>query len=315
MKFQMSGLDRQKYHYVYRITNKVKNKHYYGVRSSRVKPKDDLGKKYFSSSTDKEFIKEQREHPENFKYKVIREFETRKDAEFLEKELHKKFHVSDNERFYNKCISTLMGFSVEGRKWSEEHRRNQQKYIDENVKGKTFEERFGEERAKEIKERCKGRLKTEEERRNISKAHLGKPLSKEHREAISEGNYRRYANESPEKRKAFKEKMNLINKSEEKRKDDSEKLKRLWSDPETRERIWGNRMRKPSFIIKITDRDGNVSFFKGLEKMCIEKNFSYYIVSKALKSKEVIKPYKTQASKNNYENIEGYMFEIVGKEK
>lgn len=315
MRFQMNGLNRQKYHYVYRITNKVKNKHYYGVRSSKVSPRDDLGKKYFSSSTDKEFIKEQKEHPENFKYKVIREFETRKEAELLEKELHKKFHVSDNERFYNRCISTLMGFSVEGRKWSEEQRKKQQKYIDANVKGKTFEERFGKERTKEIKKRCKGRLKTEEERRNISKAHLGKPLSKEHRESISRGIYKKYANESPEKRKAFKDKMDLINKSEEKRRDASEKLKRLWNDPETRERIWGSRPSKPLFIIKITDRDGNVSFFKGLERMCLEKNFSYYIVSKALKSKEAIKPYKTRAYKNNYENISGFKFEIVGRER
>ena len=127
----MSGLNKQKYHYVYRISNKIKNKHYYGVRSSKVLPKDDLGKKYFSSSTDKDFMNEQKEHPENFKYKVVRVFETRKDAELFEKELHKKFHVCDNEKFYNRCISTLMGFSVEGSKWSEEHRKNQQKYLDE----------------------------------------------------------------------------------------------------------------------------------------------------------------------------------------
>lgn len=311
----MSGLTKQKHHYVYRITNKVEKKHYYGVRSSKSIPKDDLGKKYFSSSTDKDFINEQKEHPERFKYKVIREFETRKDAELLEKKLHKKFHVSDNDKFYNKCISTLMGFSVEGSKWTEEHRRNQQKYIDENIKGKTIEEIFGEERAKEMRAKNKGRIKTEQERKNISKAHLGKPLSKEHREAISKGNYTRYANESPEKRKAFKEKMKTINRSEEKRRDDSEKLKQLWSDPETRERIWGNREHKSSFVVKIIDRDGNISFFKGVEKMCEEKNFSPYIVRKALKTKEIIKPYKTRSKKKQYENIEGFRFEIVGREK
>lgn len=311
----MSGLNKQKYHYVYRITNKVENKHYYGVRSSKVMPKDDIGKKYFSSSTDKDFINEQKEHPERFKYKVIREFETRKDAELLEKKLHKMFHVSDNDKFYNKCISTLMGFSVEGQKWTEEHRRNQQKYIDANVKGKTLEERFGEERAKEIKSKNKGRLKTEEERKNISKAHQGKTLSREHREAISKGNYIRYANESHEKRKMFKHKMNVVNKCEKKRRDDSEKLKQLWADPETRKSIWGNRQHKRSLVIKITDKDGNVSFFKGFEKMCVEKNFSPYIVRKALKTKDVIKVYRTCSTKNSYENIEGFKFEIVSKEK
>lgn len=35
----------QVYHYVYRITNIVENKHYYGKRSSKkVKPLDDLGR-------------------------------------------------------------------------------------------------------------------------------------------------------------------------------------------------------------------------------------------------------------------------------
>ena len=38
------------YHYVYRITNKILNKHYYGKRSSKLSPELDLGKKYFSSS-------------------------------------------------------------------------------------------------------------------------------------------------------------------------------------------------------------------------------------------------------------------------
>lgn len=311
----MSGLNKQKHHYVYRITNIVENKHYYGVRSSKVIPKDDLGKKYFSSSTDKKFMREQREHPENFKYKVIKVFETRRDAELLEKKLHEKFHVSDNDKFYNRCISTLMGFSVEGTKWSEEHRKNQQTYLDNNVKGKTLEERFGEERAKEIRMKNGGKVKTEEWKRNISKAHQGKHLSKEHREAISKGGRIRYANESPEKREMFRQKMDVINKSESKRRDDSEKLKQLWSDPETRERLWGNRRPKPSLIVKITDRDGNVSFFKGLDKMCKEKRFYRPLVVKSLESNDVIKPYKTRSSKNSYVNIEGFKFEIVGKEK
>ena len=310
----MSGLNKQKYHYVYRITNKIKNKHYYGVRSSKALPKDDLGKKYFSSSTDKDFMNEQKEHPENFKYKVVRVFETRKDAELFEKELHKKFHVSDSEKFYNRCISTLMGFSVEGTKWSEEHRKNQQKYLDENVKGKTLEEIYGVEKAKNI--RIKSNYpKTEEIRRKISESHKGKKLSKEHKEAMSKAILKRYANESPEKRKAFKEKMNIVNNNEEKRKKDSEKLKQLWSDPEIREKLWGNRLPKPSYVIKITDKDGNVSFFKGFDKMCKEKHFSTYIVRKALETKKPIEPYSKRSNKNNLEYLEGYMFEIVGKEK
>ena len=51
-----------KYHYVYRITNKVCRKHYYGVRSSNNHPKQDIGIQYFSSSYDKDFIKDQKEN-------------------------------------------------------------------------------------------------------------------------------------------------------------------------------------------------------------------------------------------------------------
>jgi len=58
-------------HYVYRITNTKLNRHYYGVRTSRIKPKLDLGIKYFSSSTDKHFIKDQKENPANYKYKIV----------------------------------------------------------------------------------------------------------------------------------------------------------------------------------------------------------------------------------------------------
>ena len=53
-------------YYVYRITNTVLNKHYYGYRSCKIDPKEDLGKKYFSSSRDKEFIKDQKQNPLNY---------------------------------------------------------------------------------------------------------------------------------------------------------------------------------------------------------------------------------------------------------
>lgn len=38
-----------RYHYVYRITNLVENKHYYGSRTSDKLPYDDLSSKYFGS--------------------------------------------------------------------------------------------------------------------------------------------------------------------------------------------------------------------------------------------------------------------------
>ena len=103
-----------KKHYVYRITNKIENKHYYGVRSTKLEPKDDLGIKYFSSSTDRVFIKGQKENPYNYKYKIIKIFSTREEAIKLEIKLHNKFNVSVNESFYNKAKQTGVGFDSTG---------------------------------------------------------------------------------------------------------------------------------------------------------------------------------------------------------
>lgn len=107
-----------KYHYVYRITNTQEKKQYYGVRSSKVEPKSDLGIKYFSSSSDKDFIKGQKENKSIFKYKVVKIFETRVEAINLEIKLHSKFNVGIDESFYNKSKQTSTGFDTSGTTYS-----------------------------------------------------------------------------------------------------------------------------------------------------------------------------------------------------
>lgn len=97
----MSKNEKQIYHYVYRITNKILNKHYYGLRSSYIHPKKDLGIKYFSSSTNKDFIIDQKNNKNNYKYKIIQIYYTRASAALAEIKLHKKFNVAFNESFYN----------------------------------------------------------------------------------------------------------------------------------------------------------------------------------------------------------------------
>jgi hypothetical protein len=126
-------------HYVYRITNILLNKHYYGSRSCKCQPKNDLGIKYFSSSLDKDFIKDQKKHPEHYLYKIIRICENRKDAYKLEIKLHEKFDVGINESFYNRCKATSTRFSYDptGKKLSKEHRKKMSdarkgKYVGEN---------------------------------------------------------------------------------------------------------------------------------------------------------------------------------------
>jgi len=103
------------YYYVYRITNIKYKKHYYGSRSSKKLPEEDIGVYYFSSSKDKEFLKDQKNNPQDYKYKVIKKFRTRKEALKLEIKLHNRFNVGINESFYNKSKQTSSKFDVTGK--------------------------------------------------------------------------------------------------------------------------------------------------------------------------------------------------------
>lgn len=103
-------------HYVYRITNMHENRHYYGTRSCKSEPDKDIGFTYFSSSKDIHFRDDQQENPQNYKYKVIRLFESRQDAIAFEIKLHVKFNVSANESFYNRSKQTSIGFDTAGSK-------------------------------------------------------------------------------------------------------------------------------------------------------------------------------------------------------
>lgn len=89
------------YYYVYRISNIIANKHYYGYRSSKTHPSKDLGIKYFSSSSDHSFIIDQKNNKNNYKYKIIKIFDNKLDAIRFESKLHYKFDVRHNDNFYN----------------------------------------------------------------------------------------------------------------------------------------------------------------------------------------------------------------------
>lgn len=97
-------------YYVYRITNIIEKKHYYGYRGTERKPEDDLGKKYFSSSSDKQFKKLQRTNPELFKYKILKLFTEKEHAVLMEIKLHKKFDVKNHPSFYNLANQLHEGF-------------------------------------------------------------------------------------------------------------------------------------------------------------------------------------------------------------
>lgn len=106
---------KYKYHYVYRITNVVTGYHYYGSKSCNEEPWENIGKKYFSNSTNKLFIQDQKNNPKDYKYKVIKLFEScREDATELEMILHKKFDVKHHPKFINRSNQTSKKFDTTG---------------------------------------------------------------------------------------------------------------------------------------------------------------------------------------------------------
>jgi hypothetical protein len=179
-------------HYVYRISHILENKHYYGSRSCKCKPQDDLGVKYFSSSHDKEFILEQKEYPENFKYKIIRICETRKEALEYEILLHEKFNVGVNENFYNRAKQTSTGWNREGIITSEETSKKLSKIRkgsvhSEETRKKMSEAQKGEKNPNYGKHRSKETRKKISESLNGKKNHFyGKNHSKETKKKMSE---------------------------------------------------------------------------------------------------------------------------------
>lgn len=92
----------EKYHYVYQITEKSSNKKYIGVRTSEVSPEFDLGIFYFSSSSDMDFIKNQRNKPQDYIYEVLSIFDNRECANLEEERLHEINQVDSNPEYINR---------------------------------------------------------------------------------------------------------------------------------------------------------------------------------------------------------------------
>lgn len=82
--------------FVYRITDIKNKKYYYGSKIAKNSDFNQMGKTYFSSSKNKEFIIDQKENPENFKYKLVKYFKTAEDTIKYESKLHFKFNVKSN---------------------------------------------------------------------------------------------------------------------------------------------------------------------------------------------------------------------------
>jgi hypothetical protein len=95
--------------FVYRITDIKNKKYYYGSKIAKNSNFNQMGKTYFSSSKNKEFIIDQKDNPENFKYKLVKYFKTAEDTIKYESKLHFKFNVKSNNKFYNMSNQTTDG--------------------------------------------------------------------------------------------------------------------------------------------------------------------------------------------------------------
>jgi hypothetical protein len=210
------------YHYVYRITNIILNKHYYGKRSSNIIPKLDLGIRYFSSSYDKDFIIDQKANPQNYKYKVIYIFDEIIKALLLEIKLHNKFNVGVNNNFYNKVKQTTTGFDSTGITMSEERRQQliisktnltpseeTRKKISDTLKAKNIK-LTPEHKQKLIiantgNTNRLGKTISEESKQKVSIANKGKVLTPEHKQKIS------IANTGKTRTEETLQKMSIVN--------------------------------------------------------------------------------------------------------
>ena len=99
-------------HYVYCITELDTNMQYIGKHSSHI---NDIGINYFSSSSNKSFIQNQKKNPDNYEYKILSVYDTAKIALIEESRLHYLYNVGTNVSFYNRCKSNLIGYDVTGR--------------------------------------------------------------------------------------------------------------------------------------------------------------------------------------------------------
>lgn len=177
LNFEIDG----RTHYIYRITHITNKEYYYGSKTGDTSI---LGVKYFSSSLDEEFIKDQNLNPLDYKYKVIRIFDNPADKMLFESYLHQKFNVKKRNNFYNRSNQTPFGFdttgnkeiaqkisnSLKGRKHSTKTKENMSiNHADVNGENNP---NYGKHQSDETKQKVlKAReINIEQTRKNISKA-------------------------------------------------------------------------------------------------------------------------------------------------
>lgn len=157
------------YHYTYIIQHRWTNNFYIGRRSTNLLPTEDIGICYFSSSSNKEFIAEQKSYPERFDYTVVNVFFDITDAIEDEIRLHNLYNVGSNSLSYNKVAATHTKFNATGYKFTEQQRKN----CSQRAKGRIISEKHRQQLSKTLK----GRPMSEKTKMLIKRALTGKPKS------------------------------------------------------------------------------------------------------------------------------------------
>lgn len=173
-----------RYFYVYRITDKETNMHYYGSRVSVKSPKEDLGITYLSSSYNEEFISKQKADKSKFKYKVVKVCTSNVEKQLFESYLHDKFDVGVNSLFYNMVKQTVEGFDCTG------HSFNKGRKLSQATKDKlriTSSNRVVSDSTKE-KQRAIALARTKEENLLRGIPHKGKKISEHTRKLFCKKN-------------------------------------------------------------------------------------------------------------------------------
>jgi group I intron endonuclease len=126
----------KKYHFIYKTTNLINNRYYIGLHST-----DNLDDEYLGSGTYLNRAIKKYGKP-NFKREILEFHKSRKDVIIREKELVTLLEVQDAN-----CMNMVRGGqSVEIITHTDETRRK----ISETTKGKSYVERYGEEKAREL---------------------------------------------------------------------------------------------------------------------------------------------------------------------
>lgn len=203
-------------YYTYLVKDISNNKLYIGSRKYNGSNVDQDNQYFGTPSKQNDYRRVIKETPYLLRKRVLKVFDTQKEALEHEIEIHAKYDVRNNPRFYNKANQTTVGFTFsthteESKKkmsviqkrignkppsvstwWTKEHSKKQSERLRGNnyKKGKKESEETKQKKSISIKnsEKCKRhqkRIRTPEERAKISKANKGQnmgeknPMSKQ----------------------------------------------------------------------------------------------------------------------------------------